>query len=251
MRYGGSGQGRDVGREYYDDLKLTRDWITITKMSIELSDRYSAIYVVGVGNSLSGALSYVFEREVCTKCIIVQDGNSIPITEPAKGRDNILFLIDCMERDFEKELIALDIKRKLLSERVTTALFNLQKGTGIEKRAFNKGIKAFFYRNDSLEQMLKGLRSLMQGEIWVSRDILVQVALQGRAKKTHNVQEKTTLTHREVEILALLSIGSSNDDIAEKLFISPNTVKTHLYRIFRKIKVPNRFQAALWAAKSL
>jgi DNA-binding CsgD family transcriptional regulator len=218
---------------------------------MELSDRYSIIYLVGGGNSLNGALSYVFEREVCSQCIILKDGDSISPVEPMIGRDKILFLIDCMERDFEKELIALDIKRKLLDEKVTTALFNLQRGTGVEKRAFNKGIKAFFYRNDSLEQMLKGLRSLMQGEIWVSRDILVQVALQGRTKKTHTLEEKTALTHREIEVLALLSIGSSNDDIADKLFISPNTVKTHLYRIFRKIKVPNRFQAALWAAKSL
>lgn len=220
-------------------------------MSSELSNRYSRIYLVGVGNSLNGALSYVFEREVCSKCVILRDGDSIPIMEESsKGRDKILFLIDCVERDFEKELIDLGTK-EIRHESVTTALFNLQRGTGIEKRAFNKGIKGFFYRNDSLEQMLKGIRSLIQGEIWASRDILVQVALQSRMKKTQSVHEKTALTHREVEILALLSIGSSNDDIAEKLFISPNTVKTHLYRIFRKINVPNRFQAALWAAKSL
>ena len=218
-------------------------------MSPEQSDRYSTIYLVGVGNCLNGALSYVFEREVCTKCVILSDGNSIPPEESARGHDKTLLLIDCMERDFEKELISLGAKEG--SEGVTTVLFNLQRGTGIEKRAFNKGIKGFFYRNDSLEQMLKGLRSLIQGEIWVSRDVLVQVALQSRMKKSHAVYEKTTLTHREVEILALLSIGSSNDEIAEKLFVSPNTVKTHLYRIFRKIKVPNRFQAALWAAKSL
>ena len=99
--------------------------------------------------------------------------------------------------------------------------------------------------------MLKGLRSLIKGEIWVSREILVDVALQSGPKMERAVHEKADLSHREAEILALLSIGSSNDDIADKLFISPNTVKTHLYRIFRKIKVPNRFQAALWAAKNL
>ena len=85
----------------------------------------------------------------------------------------------------------------------------------------------------------------------MSRDILVKVALQSRMKTVRTVHEKAGLTHREAEILTLLSIGSSNDDIADKLFISPNTVKTHLYRVFRKIKVPNRFQAALWAAKNL
>jgi DNA-binding CsgD family transcriptional regulator len=49
----------------------------------------------------------------------------------------------------------------------------------------------------------------------------------------------------------MIAVGATNDEIADKLFISPHTVKTHLYRIFKKINVPNRVQAALWAAKNL
>jgi DNA-binding NarL/FixJ family response regulator len=211
----------------------------------------SAIYLVGEDNSLSGALSYVFEREISSKCTILKDGDSTSADESARGHDKILFLIDCLERDFEKELITLGAKEYSRNETVAIALFNLQKGTGIEKRAFNKGVKGFFYRDDSLQQMLKGLRSLIQGEIWVSREILVTVALQSRMKASRTVREKADLTHREAEILTLLSIGLSNDDIADKLFISSNTVKTHLYRVFKKINVPNRLQAALWAAKNL
>ena len=65
------------------------------------------------------------------------------------------------------------------------------------------------------------------------------------------VQAKNGLSQREMEVLALVSLGTKNEDIAEKLFISPHTVKTHLYHIFKKINVPNRLQAALWAAKNL
>lgn len=59
------------------------------------------------------------------------------------------------------------------------------------------------------------------------------------------------LNHREIEILAMVAVGASNKEIANKLCISPHTVKTHIYNIFKKIKVPNRLQAALWAATNL
>ncbi len=63
--------------------------------------------------------------------------------------------------------------------------------------------------------------------------------------------KSTILTPRQVEILALVAVGATNEQIADKLCISPQTVKSHLYNIFKKINAPNRVQAALWAAKHL
>jgi LuxR family transcriptional regulator, positive regulator of biofilm formation len=218
---------------------------------LPLSEDRHRIYFIGEDNSLAGALSYVLEREVQTKCTIMANAESLPLDDHDPGNEMVLFLIDCAERDFEKEMAVLARSEKLRNEGITAALFNVLPGTGIERKAFNKGIKGIFYRRDRLSHMVKGVRSLLQGELWISRDILVEAALRGRVKKAHLAQHKANLTRREMEILALLSAGSSNDEIGEKLFISPNTVKTHLYRVFRKIKVPNRFQAALWAAKNL
>ena len=62
---------------------------------------------------------------------------------------------------------------------------------------------------------------------------------------------KAQLTARECEILLLIASGKNNSQIADTLNISRNTVKTHLYNIYNKINVPNRLQAALWAAKHL
>ena len=59
------------------------------------------------------------------------------------------------------------------------------------------------------------------------------------------------LTPREREILDLIASGFSNQQIADTLFISPHTVKTHLHNIFKKINVKRRLQAALWAAENL
>lgn len=55
------------------------------------------------------------------------------------------------------------------------------------------------------------------------------------------------LTPREVEVLALIATGMTNAEIAEKLFISPHTVKNHVSNIYKKIHAEDRTQIALWA----
>lgn len=66
-----------------------------------------------------------------------------------------------------------------------------------------------------------------------------------------NENGAANLTSREKEILTRIASGASNREIADALFISHHTVKTHIYNIYKKIKVPNRFQAALWIAENL
>ena len=63
--------------------------------------------------------------------------------------------------------------------------------------------------------------------------------------------DSATLTSREIEVLSVLVSGAKNEEIAEKLFISPHTVKSHLYAIYKKIDVSNRLQAVLWASENL
>jgi DNA-binding NarL/FixJ family response regulator len=209
------------------------------------------IFFIGSKNYYHEALSYAMEHEIGVKCEVVVCCDTIPQEfKNGEGKKGLV-LINYLEKEFEKELAVLGFQEKGHHDSIVVALFNLQKGTGIERRAFNKGVKGFFYRDDSLPHMRKGLQALLTGEIWISRDILVEVALKSSMPKTMATRKKMELTEREMEILALVSTGSSNEEIAEKLFISPHTVKTHLYKVFQKIKVPNRLQAALWAAKNL
>ena len=58
---------------------------------------------------------------------------------------------------------------------------------------------------------------------------------------------RETLSSREVEVLRLIAAGATNADIAEQLFISPNTVKTHVRRVLSKVGAANRAQAVVAA----
>ena len=219
-------------------------------MSDEKIIGLDTIYVVGVKNLLNEALTYVLEREIHQKCCLLKDGEKIPPFSENLIPHKALILIDCPDEKFEDKMIEAGITETHHRESMVAALYNLKKGMGTERRAVNKGITGFFYAADGLSHVIKGVHALIRGEIWVSRDILIQAVIKNPAA-TELAHEKGVLTPRETEILALVGIGATNEDIADRLFISSHTVKTHLYKIFQKIKVPNRFQAALWAAKNL
>ena len=57
-----------------------------------------------------------------------------------------------------------------------------------------------------------------------------------------DIKEQYDLTAREVDLVREIHEGKSNQEIAEKLFISESTVKTHIYNIFRKMEVKNRVE---------
>jgi LuxR family transcriptional regulator of csgAB operon len=87
--------------------------------------------------------------------------------------------------------------------------------------------------------------------MWVSRAVLSRCLADENSSDGADTISKAGLSPREIEVLALVAMGATNDEVADMLSVSPHTVKTHLYSIFKKIGVPSRLQAALWAAKNL
>jgi DNA-binding CsgD family transcriptional regulator len=205
------------------------------------------VYIVGPRSLQNELLCYVLEKEVGTPTSIIEQLNTLPAEEDNRRR---LLFIDSAR--LAPRRVFLELKN-CNSGSCRLALFNLKPGLGIESEALRNGVRGFFYENESLPRLLKGVKLVLGGETWLARDILVEAALNGNGKgKTSSAsQGKIGLSPREVEILAMIASGANNKTISEKLFISENTVKTHLYSIFRKIDVPNRLQAALWAAKNL
>jgi LuxR family transcriptional regulator, positive regulator of biofilm formation len=220
----------------------------------------SAIYVVSAKKLDSELFAYALTKEVCAQCQLVTDlatvkeavtSSNAPEESPEDSRTRTLLLIDCVETDIRRIMHELSSQLTATNDNLLIALYNVYPGWGIEEEGLRLGIKGFFYRHDGLAQLLKGINAMLGEEVWIPREVLLNSAMRGNSKRRSAIQEQIGLSRREIEILLLLSSGIQNEEIAQKLFISTNTVKTHLYNIFKKINVPNRLQATLWVAKNL
>jgi two-component system, NarL family, response regulator LiaR len=92
-------------------------------------------------------------------------------------------------------------------------------------------------------------RAVRRGEIWAEPQATGQLVteLSGRERQRH---AEESLTPREHEVLRLVGEGKRNADIAQQLFISENTVKTHISSLMRKLAIEDRVQLALYAARA-
>jgi DNA-binding CsgD family transcriptional regulator len=88
-----------------------------------------------------------------------------------------------------------------------------------------------------------GLRFTRKKEVLVVKEVEVMVAGTGPFAVNESKLKSLGITKRELEILELISRGLSNREIAEKLFVSENTVKTHSSRLFDKLSAKRRTQA--------
>ncbi|AYO22545.1 helix-turn-helix transcriptional regulator [Vibrio owensii] len=135
-----------------------------------------------------------------------------------------------------------------------TIMLNLGHELDTEELASWPHVKGIFGPSDSMDKLCQGLKAIIDGDNWLSRRLLEQLLTYYKGKEsTYSIEpaEEVELTRREVQVLQMLKDGGSNMEIADSLFISEHTIKSHLYNIFRKIEVKNRTQATSWAKRNL
>ena len=104
------------------------------------------------------------------------------------------------------------------------------------------GAKGYMLKTSSAEEILRAIRKVEQGELAIETEVSQKVEY----RKNH-VELHDDLTSRERDILALLTKGYENQRIADELFISLKTVKTHVSNILSKLEVSDRTQAVVYA----
>ena len=191
------------------------------------------------------------KQKTGNECFAVDDISQVP-TDDSKDhcRQKLLFW-DCRGKSLNGLLAELRPYLNNNRSRNRVVLFNVPDDVEFQKKFVLKGIHGFFYEYDPLDKFMKGIQAVLDGKLWLSREMMTKCIFEGTDNDQSSKSICDELTERQVEILAMIAVGATNDEIADKLCISPHTVKTHLYRIFKKINVPNRVQAALWAAKNL
>src|SRR2546423_3126097 len=121
-------------------------------------------------------------------------------------------------------------------------------------QAMKLGCSGIVLKQTAPELIVKSIRKVQGGEIWLDSHTTAAVMRQfaapgeiGGPSLSGKGRERSPLSTREREIVQLVAQGYKNKEMAEKMFISEQTVKNHLHNIFDKLGVSDRLELALYA----
>jgi two-component system, NarL family, response regulator LiaR len=146
-------------------------------------------------------------------------------------------------------------------------MLTMHKGEDSVMAAFAAGADAYCMKDINMDKLEEAIRSTHEGNPWIDPTI-ASIVLQQLRKNSPAADKKNTiqikglegdyadivgsagLTDREIEILQLIVRGGSNGEIAEQLFVTVGTVKTHVRHILNKLCVDDRTHAAVLALRA-
>ncbi len=164
-------------------------------------------------------------------------------------------------RDKEPDILLLDLKmpgldglsllQRIQTQKIKTKIIVLTASDdeGEYVQAMRYGTSGIVLKQTATELLLKSIRKVYEGEIWLDSKTTAAVMRQFASPSDPGPRErdKPRLSNREREIVALVAQGFKNKEIAERMFISEQTVKNHLHNIFDKLGVSDRLELALYA----
>lgn len=151
-----------------------------------------------------------------------------------------LIIMDILMQDTSNGLEAAEKIKKINPQIKIIAVTSMPEVSWMEK-AKAIGIESFWYKEASEETILNIIERTLAGEsIYPEETPVVQLGL----------AKSTEFTPKEIQVLRLLTTGAVNEEIAEKMAISSNTVKTHIQHLMQKTGFKSRTQLAIQARLS-
>jgi DNA-binding NarL/FixJ family response regulator len=204
----------------------------------------------------------IFRDGLC-KLLALEDDFEV-VAQASDGRQ----VIDVLQQ-YEPDILLLDLKmpgldglgtlQRLQNAKNKTRVIVLTASDDKNEfvQAMKLGTSGIVLKQTATDMLIKSIRKVHGGEIWLDSSTTAAVIRQFVANDEPSApapsaapsrdRERSPLSQREREIVALVAQGFKNKEMAEKMFISEQTVKNHLHNIFDKLGVSDRLELALYA----
>ena len=190
-------------------------------------------------------------------CSLLESQSGLQVLGSAQTGNEVMQMAEMLRPDILLVAIDLpkvscvDVLRELPSRSPQTRALVLVDDAQTPRciQALENGARGILSRSSSKELLYKSIQCVMAGEYWAGREQMANLCRYLREAKQKGDDAKL-LTWRETEVVSAILSGSTNKNIASQLSISEETVKHHVTNVFRKFKVSNRLELALYAAQT-
>jgi DNA-binding NarL/FixJ family response regulator len=191
---------------------------------------------------------------------ILEENNRIKVVS---GVSNLIDLVQS-SKQFDFDILVLDVELKGLNLTKILGLVKKNKSAKVILlidndysenlliNAIRSGVRGYLLKDANSSELIKSVKAVFDGELWAERKLMGKV-VDGSSYPTKKVEVKGQiydLTETEIKIIKLLLTGLTNRKIADELYISEKTVKFHLYKVFKKLKVKNRSELILFGFRN-
>jgi DNA-binding NarL/FixJ family response regulator len=194
-------------------------------------------------------------RDGLRKLLALEDDFQV-VAEARDGKE----VLEILQKD-EPDILLLDLKmpgldglatlQRMQGQKTKTKVIVLTASDDENEyvQAMKFGTSGIVLKQTATDLLIKSIRKVHKGEIWLDARTTAAVMKQF-ASPTDTAakdRDRSPLSQREREIVVLVAQGFKNKEIAERMFISEQTVKNHLHNIFDKLGVSDRLELALYA----
>jgi DNA-binding NarL/FixJ family response regulator len=186
--------------------------------------------------------------------IVGEAGDGREVLEKVQALDPDVLLLDLRMPNLDGLSALQSLQQTNKRTRVIVLTASEDKNEFVQ--AMKLGCSGIVLKQTAPDLIVKSIRKVHSGEIWLDSHTTAAVMRQfstgqegsgGQSASGGKSRERSPLSTREREIVALVAQGYKNKEMAEKMFISEQTVKNHLHNIFDKLGVSDRLELALYA----
>lgn len=182
--------------------------------------------------------------------VVAEAGNGDEVLELVANYDVDLLLLDINMPGLDGVVVAEHLKKTQPEIKILT--LTMLNETQYVRQMLRAGAEGYLLKSCSQEELLKAIHTIMEGETYFGQDIMKSV-MEAMAPRTRPKAQRSylvELTKREREVLKLITRELSNQEIAEKLFISPRTVEVHKRNLIEKTGSKNVVGLVLYAIEN-